>query len=200
MNEIKIEVKNINVKRGDIWMVNIPQLKDEDTVKRSLQKGLRPFLVTSNPVCNDRSPVINGVILTSRMTKAKLPTHVELGAESGLRFDSVALCEQPISLDKFVDLQHKVGECSENKMRAIEYALKVQSQLIPPFSMKIIEDKVFVIRKTKELYEITQSADLFRMYRIALGELRAYCNDYLKDYTLYFDDITNNNIETACAI
>jgi mRNA interferase MazF len=201
MNEIKLKVniKDIVVRRGDIWNVHIPKLEDANEKRRSLQKGDRPFLVTSNDVCNIKSGVINGVFLTSSVTKATLPTHVEIGAECGLRYDSVVLCEQPSSVDK-VDLDKKVGCCTEAKMCEVEMAMKIQSGLLPKFSMELIENKVFMIRKSKEMYDASKHEDFYKMYRFGISELRRYCNDYLKDYTRYYNDKNDYNNTQSNAI
>lgn len=200
VNEIKVRSRNVYVKRGDIWLVDIPKLKDEDKVKRSLQKGKRPFLVTSNDPCNIHSRVINGVSLTSSETKATLPTHVEMGLECGLMYNSLALCEAPTSVDK-IDLIKKIGEWTEGKRLEIEKALKIQSGLLPPFDINFIEKKKFNIRKSKELYDVSKHEDFYKMYLIALDELKRYCNDYCVDYTRYYDDKNDINIlKTAFAV
>lgn len=195
-SNVQTKKENINVKRGEIWMVAIPKLKDEDTVSRRLQKGERPFLITSNWRNNGHSDVINGVYLTSKMSKAKLPTHVEAGKESGLIMDSIILCEAPDSVDK-VDLRRLVGFCQEYKMKQVEYAMKVQSELIEPFSIKLVNEKVFLVTKLNELFKATLSTDMKRMYISALNDLRRYVGDYPdKDIRNFYNDTTENNTNT----
>ena len=84
----------MNLKRYEIWMADLPKGKNSH-----VQAGCRPVIIVSNDVANAHSPVITVVPLTSRLAKNSLPTHVHL-REQGLTKDSLALCEQIISLDK----------------------------------------------------------------------------------------------------
>lgn len=173
------------VKRGEIWMVNIPELKDEDKVKRSLQKGMRPFMPTSNEVNNVKSNVVNGIIFTKQQGKASLPTHVEIEKEIGLKYDSVALCEQIISLDVRFDFLFKICDCPENKILEIEKALKIQQQLLPPFDEKYVENKVTYINVAEDKYRIYKDDFFLLSMRNAIQELINYCGQYLIDYRQY---------------
>ena len=47
----------------------------------SEQGGVRPVLIIQNDVGNRHSPTVICAAITSKMNKAKLPTHVELDAE-----------------------------------------------------------------------------------------------------------------------
>ena len=82
------------MKRYEIWMADLPSWDDSH-----VQGGYRPVIIVSNDTANAHSPVITVVPLTSKRTKNSLPTHV-LIREQGLTRDSLALCEQIISLDK----------------------------------------------------------------------------------------------------
>lgn len=65
------------------------------------QNGLRPGLVFQNNVGNEYSPNIIALPLTTAMKKMSQPTHVLVSADdSGLRADSVVLCENPERLSK----------------------------------------------------------------------------------------------------
>lgn len=67
----------------------------------SEQSGLRPGVVFQNNVGNTHSPNIIALPLTSAVKKMGQPTHVLLEAEkSGLRRDSVVLCENPERMSK----------------------------------------------------------------------------------------------------
>jgi len=60
----------------------------------NIQNGIRPCVVIQNNTGNKYSPTIQIVPLTSRKTKAKLPTHVHIPANTaGLAKDSIAQCE-----------------------------------------------------------------------------------------------------------
>jgi len=67
----------------------------------SEQSGWRPGLVFQNNVGNAHSPNIIALPLTSSIKKLGQPTHVLLRAqETGLRMDSVVLCENPERMSK----------------------------------------------------------------------------------------------------
>ena len=89
------------------------------------QGGVRPVLVVQNDVGNKYSPTIIAAAVTSKIDKAKLPTHIELSArEYGLSKDSVVLLEQIRTLDK-TRLKERIGQVSADKMRKINEALLV---------------------------------------------------------------------------
>lgn len=67
----------------------------------SVQRGLRPGLVIQNNKGNQHSPNIIAIPLTSREKNRKQPTHVLIPArETGLKVDSIALCENPETVSK----------------------------------------------------------------------------------------------------
>ena len=79
----------MNIKRGDIYYADL------SPVVGSEQGGVRPVLIIQNDVGNRYSPTVIAAAITSRSTKANLPTHIKLFAnESGLAKDSVVLLEQ----------------------------------------------------------------------------------------------------------
>ena len=83
------------VKRGDIFYADL------SPVIGSEQGGVRPVLVVQNDVGNKYSPTVIAAAITSKINKAKLPTHIELDAKQyGLSRDSVILLEQVRTIDK----------------------------------------------------------------------------------------------------
>lgn len=52
----------------------------------SEQGGIRPVLIIQNDMGNKHSPTVICAAITSKMNKAKLPTHVELDSS---RYDMV---------------------------------------------------------------------------------------------------------------
>lgn len=83
------------IKRGDIFYGRFK------TGCRSEQGGVRPVLIIQNDTGNKHSPTVICAAITSKMNKAKLPTHVEIDSK---RFDivkdSVILLEQLRTIDK----------------------------------------------------------------------------------------------------
>ena len=67
----------------------------------SEQSGWRPGVVFQNNVGNAHSPNIIALPLTSSIKKISQPTHVVIrAADSGLRRDSMVLCENPERMSK----------------------------------------------------------------------------------------------------
>ncbi len=112
------------VKRGDIYYANL------SPVVGSEQGGHRPVLVIQNDVGNKYSPTVIVVAITSQISKAKLPTHVEISSKSSkLEKDSVILLEQLRTIDKR-RLKEKVTHLSEDVMSMIDEAIKVSLGLV----------------------------------------------------------------------
>lgn len=111
------------VKRGDIYYADLRP------VVGSEQGGVRPVLIVQNDMGNRHSPTVICVAITSRMNKAKLPTHVELSAsEYGIVKDSVILLEQIRTIDK-TRLKEKVCHLDDNVLRRINKALQISLSL-----------------------------------------------------------------------
>ncbi len=67
----------------------------------SEQGGIRPVLIVQNEIGNRHSPTVIAAAITSRLDKARLPTHINIrAADTGLAKDSVVLLEQIRTLDK----------------------------------------------------------------------------------------------------
>ena len=108
-----------HVKRGDIYYADL------SPVVGSEQGGMRPVLIVQNNVGNRYSPTVIAAAITSQVNKAKMPTHMSLGARSfGLTRDSVILTEQIRTLDKR-RLREKMGTLDESHMDEVDRALAV---------------------------------------------------------------------------
>ena len=107
------------IKRGELYYADL------SPVVGSEQGGVRPILVVQNDTGNKYSPTIIAAAVTSKLTKAKLPTHIELSAkEFGLTKDSVILLEQIRTLDKR-RLKERIGELSMDTMKKVNVALLI---------------------------------------------------------------------------
>lgn len=111
------------IRRGDIFYADLrPVIGSE-------QGGVRPVLIVQNDTGNRHSPTVIIAAITSRMNKAKLPTHVELAAsEYGVVKDSVILLEQVRTIDK-TRLKEKVCHLDENVLKRIDKALVISLAL-----------------------------------------------------------------------
>ena len=109
----------VQIKRGDIFYADL------SPVVGSEQGGIRPVIVIQNDVGNKHSPTIICAAITSKMNKAKLPTHVELEAKKyNLVKNSVVLLEQIRTIDK-QRLKDYICHVDCNMMFQIEKALKI---------------------------------------------------------------------------
>ena len=86
---------------------------------------MRPVLVVQNDVGNKFSPTVIAAAVTSKINKAKLPTHIELPSnEYGLNKDSVILLEQIRTLDKR-RLKERIGELPSDTMSKVDRAILI---------------------------------------------------------------------------
>jgi mRNA interferase MazF len=107
------------VKRGDIFYANL------SPVVGSEQGGHRPVLILQNDVGNKYSPTVIVAAITSHISKAKLPTHVELPAKQfNLEKDSVVLLEQLRTVDKR-RLKEKITHLNEEIMARVDEAVRI---------------------------------------------------------------------------
>ena len=108
-----------NVKRGDIYYADL------SPVVGSEQGGLRPVLIVQNDVGNRYSPTVIAAAITSKMGKARLPTHIDIpGNDVGLSKDSVILLEQVRTIDK-KRLKEKMGHLDDGTMSSVNNAIQV---------------------------------------------------------------------------
>ncbi len=107
------------VKRGDIFYADL------SPVVGSEQGGMRPVLIVQNDTGNKHSPTVIAAAITSQTSKARLPTHIELNAQSvGLTRDSVILLEQIRTIDKS-RLRERMGKLDDNTMTKVDNAIAV---------------------------------------------------------------------------
>ncbi|MDE5729757.1 MAG: type II toxin-antitoxin system PemK/MazF family toxin [Clostridia bacterium] len=109
----------MNIKRGELYYADL------SPVVGSEQGGVRPVLVVQNDVGNKYSPTVIAAAVTSKINKAKLPTHIELPSSVfGLQRDSVILLEQIRTLDKR-RLKERIGELSDATMSRVDKAILI---------------------------------------------------------------------------
>ena len=113
------------IRRGDIYYADL------SPVVGSEQGGIRPVLIVQNDVGNKHSPTVIAAAITSRIHKNKLPTHIEVDAQSyGLARDSIVLLEQVRTLDKR-RLREHMGRVDDRVMRQVDNAIAVSFGLNP---------------------------------------------------------------------
>ena len=110
------------IKRGDVYYADLRP------VVGSEQGGVRPVLIIQNDIGNRHSPTVICAI-TSRMNKAKLPTHIEIEASAyGIVRDSVILLEQLRTIDKR-RLKDKICHLDSEIMEKVGKALRISLEL-----------------------------------------------------------------------
>lgn len=113
----------MNIRRGDIYYADLrPVIGSE-------QGGIRPVLIIQNDVGNRHSPTVICAAITSKMNKAKLPTHVEIEAgRYQIVKDSVILLEQLRTIDK-KRLKDWVCHVDYELLERVDKALKISLEL-----------------------------------------------------------------------
>ena len=109
----------MNIRRGDIYYADL------SPVIGSEQGGLRPVLIVQNDMGNKHSPTVIAAAITSKVSKTKLPTHIDIsGSHVGLAKDSVILLEQIRTIDK-QRLKEKMGHLDDATMVHVNDAIQV---------------------------------------------------------------------------
>ena len=111
------------MRRGDVYYADLrPVIGSE-------QGGIRPVLIIQNDVGNKHSPTVICAAITSKMNKAKLPTHIELNARLyDMDKDSVVLLEQLRTIDK-KRLKDKVCHLDGDIMRRVNKTMNASLEL-----------------------------------------------------------------------
>lgn len=111
------------IRRGDIYYADL------SPVVGSEQGGIRPVLIIQNDVGNRHSPTVICAAITSRMNKAKMPTHVEISAQRyNIVKNSVILLEQIRTIDK-QRLREFVCHVDGHMMSKVNDAIRISLEL-----------------------------------------------------------------------
>ena len=109
--------------RGDIYYADLRP------VVGSEQGGVRPVLIIQNDIGNKHSPTVICAAITSKMNKAKLPTHVELNTKRcDMIRDSVILLEQLRTIDK-QRLKERICHIDDELLKDVDRALMISLEL-----------------------------------------------------------------------
>jgi mRNA interferase MazF len=114
------------LKRGMIIDVNLDPTLGSETGK------IRPCVIVTNDVYNERVPVIQVVPITEWSSKkARITTNVEIHSspDNGLSKKSVADCLQTRPIDHRHRLVKIRGRLSSDKIQEIDQALKIVFEL-----------------------------------------------------------------------
>lgn len=109
------------------------------------QKGVRPALIVSNNVGNMFSPVLEVLPITTKRTKSKLPTHVNIcpSKENGLVTESTVEAEGKIPVNKFQVKKH-IGRISDADLERVAFAMVYATPIIlQAFTNGVQDTEVF---------------------------------------------------------
>lgn len=108
-------------KRGEIWLVNW------NPARGSEQAGQSPALIIQNDIGNKNAST---TIIAAISTSVKLyPMNVKIEPhESGLHHVSIVKTSQILTISK-IRLKKKLGQLNEEKMKAVNQAIKLSLDL-----------------------------------------------------------------------
>ena len=161
--------------RGSIYLVDLG-LNNMD----SEQEGVRPCLIISNNMGNKYSSMVTIAPLTSQR-KRKLPIHVNLTRNDGMRYDSIICLEQTKSISKrrlfYNGVPNKILKLSEEKIFEVNTAIEKQMGLIDcMFNDDVAFELVEQIKMIEQNKKVKKSSLLGGMYE----RLIDYCKIIVK--------------------
>ena len=107
------------VKKGDIFYADLSKGVGSE------QEGIRPVVILQNDVGNRFSQTTIIAVITSKLTKAKLPTHINIDSEQyGLNKKSTILVEQIRTIDK-KRIKERLGKLNQEDIKIIDKAILV---------------------------------------------------------------------------
>lgn len=128
LNDGKVDLRSVKAVRG--WIC----LCDYGNVIDSEQGGIRPSLIVSNNIGNLHAGILTAIPLSSRIGKNNQCTHIRIGQESGLPYESEILVEQMkvvsksrLMIDGFIQ---PLCECPEDILRRVEIAIMKQTGMV----------------------------------------------------------------------
>lgn len=95
------KTKPFDVRQGDIYYVDFPE------VAGSIQKGMRPVLITQNNYLNRTSTTFVCALITSKLKRLDLKEHVLLPEMEGLPKQSMVMTEQRQTVDREQLLEYR---------------------------------------------------------------------------------------------
>jgi len=181
IDDSSYELRSIKVARNDIYWCDFGNPLD------SVQGGRRPAIVLQNKMGNDNSPTILVAPLSTAIFKRLLPTHIDIGIESGLSTKSTVLLEQITTVSKsqlmFNNQKQYLGTAPEHIMQQIDSAIKKSLGLIPLFfDEQIAKEYLLAIKGIEDARKLRNTSALQMAQVIITNQFAEYCADYSKDH------------------
>lgn len=120
-------VERLDIKIGDILWIKYSNGNNENHI----QTGIRPGIVIQNNRGNYYSPTIQVIPLTTKMNKAKMPTHALVPSNDITKLPkiSIALCEGAQLISK-TDIIGKIGKVDDQTMKNIARCWLINNPLL----------------------------------------------------------------------
>ncbi|WP_039230501.1 type II toxin-antitoxin system PemK/MazF family toxin [Clostridium haemolyticum] len=206
LEALKAVQRNMEIKRGDVWIVDIPK-EAREIFGNNIQIGLRPCIIISGEGNNRHANIVNILPISSKINKV-YPQHTEINTydelrDCGLSKRSIILSEQMMTIDKS-KLIDKLGRANSKLMERVEKGLDVQQGKNlrdvsrgnyiqnfnkENFSLKKAFDKITMLNKAKTL-----DAEL---YMYLYSELKEYCESYKIKYYEVVSKYNNSRLNSA---
>ena len=201
--EQQTNVKNIEIKRGDIFYAKLNGIG-------SVQCNVRPVMILSNNLNNKYAPTLQVCPLTSK-NKNNLPIHFDLEG-FGLNKKSTFLAEQLTIIDKTQLVSDKIGTVDEITLKRAEKAISIQLSMIHIEGVKdgllsmrmdkqLKKEIINLLKSIRSIEELISSTENDMFIKIALQEresklikLKAICDNNGFDYNDFYDRYEINAI------
>ncbi|MBN1076042.1 type II toxin-antitoxin system PemK/MazF family toxin [Clostridium botulinum] len=188
---------NIDIKRGDIFFANLTGETGSE------QGGIRPVICLSNNIGNTYSPTVIVATITSKQTKANIPTHVCIRGY-GLKEDSVVLLEQVRTIDKRRYLSY-IGHADELIMKKVDKAKEISMSDVKPKNtlerlypemrryiiskLKMIETYVLTLNTLNQVKGDYNTINLIEDEKFReINSLKYYCDKNRINYNIIIDN------------
>lgn len=177
--------------RGSIYLVDLG-LNNMD----SEQEGIRPCLIISNDMGNKHSSIITIAPLTSKR-KHRLPVHVDLTVQDGMKHNSIICLEQTRVVSKrrlfYNGTPMKILKLTEEKINEVNIAIEKQFGIIdvfynPDHAFELIE-QIEILEHNIKTKKIKPSF-LSELLNGKRKELVAYCKKYNKNEKTIINNYT----------
>ena len=201
--EQQTNVKNIEIKRGDIFYAKLNGIG-------SVQCNVRPVMILSNDLNNKYAPTLQVCPLTSK-NKNNLPIHFDLEG-FGLNKKSTFLAEQLTIIDKTQLVSNKIGSVDEITLKRAEKAISIQLSMIHIEGVKdsllssrmdkqLKKEIINLLKTIRNLEELISSTENDMFIKIALQEresklikLKNICDNNGFDYNDFYERYEVNAI------
>lgn len=193
-------IEGMLIKRGMVFLLDMTGMGAMGSEQGESVNGskLRPCVVIQNNIGNKFSPTVVVALITSKMTKANIPTHVKLDKEMGLDANSIVMLEQI----KTVDKQRLVKFCCKldrEKISEIDRAMNIslgQLNVREENVLKQVDEVKYLIRNIDDLMDdLYSSKNQIRQRVIRLNceynKLKRMCEEnglYIGNY-IVLDEI-----------